>query len=92
MQSELDILCDVSRLLNGAKIPCMVAGSIAMAYHGYVRATRDVDIVIQLLPIGLKRFVSSFGHPYGADLEVISSLEHQQVFHLIHCEAVVKVD
>lgn len=41
-----DLLADVVRRLEDADIAYMVTGSVASAFHGEPRATRDLDIVI----------------------------------------------
>lgn len=40
-------LATVSRLLNEAGVAYVVVGGFALAYHGVVRATKDVDILIE---------------------------------------------
>ena len=40
-------LATVCRLLNEADVAYVVVGGFALAYHGVVRATRDVDILIE---------------------------------------------
>jgi hypothetical protein len=41
-----ELLADVVRRFERAHIQYMVTGSIASAYHGEPRATRDIDVVI----------------------------------------------
>ncbi|MBL7669968.1 MAG: hypothetical protein JNM39_05745 [Bdellovibrionaceae bacterium] len=41
-------LLKVASLLNKRKIPYAIAGGYAMALHGIVRATMDVDLVLNL--------------------------------------------
>lgn len=41
--------------LNGAKVRYLVVGGLAVIAHGYLRFTKDVDLVIQLLPDNIKR-------------------------------------
>jgi predicted nucleotidyltransferase len=40
-------LATVCRLLNEAEVTYVVVGGFALAYHGVVRATKDVDILIE---------------------------------------------
>jgi hypothetical protein len=46
------------RALDKAGVRYLVAGGLAVAAHGYLRFTRDVDLVLQLAP---KNIVSAFG-------------------------------
>jgi len=36
------------RALDAASVRCFVAGGLAVNAHGYLRFTRDVDVVLQL--------------------------------------------
>jgi len=38
----------IARALNGANVPFLIVGGIAVIHHGYGRMTRDVDVVIRL--------------------------------------------
>lgn len=40
-------LATVCRLLNEAEVAYVVVGGFALAYHGVVRATKDIDILIE---------------------------------------------
>jgi hypothetical protein len=40
----------IVRALNGAGVPFIVVGGLAVAAHGYGRQTQDIDIVIRLEP------------------------------------------
>src|ERR1051326_3035767 len=44
--SVLDVARDVSRLLRETGVNGAVIGGIAVVLHGYVRTTRDVDILL----------------------------------------------
>jgi len=46
MQSELDILRDVSSRLERCDIAYMLTGSMAMNYYAQPRMTRDIDLVV----------------------------------------------
>ena len=40
----------IVRALNTAKVEYLVVGGLAVNAHGFVRLTRDVDLVLQLDP------------------------------------------
>jgi hypothetical protein len=40
-------LIKVCKLLNAAGVKYVVVGAFALAYHGYIRATKDIDILIE---------------------------------------------
>jgi len=50
------------RALDSAGVRYLVAGGLAVNAHGYLRFTRDVDLVLQLAP---ENIVSAFGAPLG---------------------------
>ena len=37
----------VVRMLNSAKIPYALCGGLAVAFHGHVRATQDIDFLVR---------------------------------------------
>lgn len=41
--------------LNAAEVRYLIVGGLAVNAHGYLRATRDLDLVIQLEPANLRR-------------------------------------
>lgn len=44
IETELDILRDVSQRLESAGIAYMLTGSVAMNYYAQLRMTRDIDL------------------------------------------------
>jgi hypothetical protein len=93
MQNELDIVRDVSHLLDAAGIGYMLTGSMAMNYYAQPRMTRDIDIVVALRREDAERMVKLFSPDYYISREAVdSSIAHQSLFNLIHNESVIKVD
>lgn len=45
----------IVRALNEAGVRYLVAGGLAVNAHGYLRFTKDADVVIQLMPDNIKR-------------------------------------
>jgi hypothetical protein len=52
---KLDSLEQIFCALNAAKVQYLVAGGLAVNAHGYLRYTKDVDFVVQLLPENIKQ-------------------------------------
>jgi len=73
MSEELEILKDVAEKLDGAEIPYMISGSVAMNYYAQPRMTRDIDIVITLEKNDVDRFVSLFEDDYYIDGETVKA-------------------
>jgi len=51
----------IVRALNEAGVRYLVAGGLAVIAHGYLRATKDADLVIQLGPDNIKRGFAALG-------------------------------
>lgn len=51
---ELSSVASIVRILNGADVTYFIVGGVAVNAHGYVRFTKDIDLVIQLNPPNIK--------------------------------------
>lgn len=49
------------RALEGAAVRYLVAGGLAVGAHGYMRFTKDADMVIELLPENIQRAFAALG-------------------------------
>ena len=93
LQTELDVLRDVSQRLTSGRIAFMLTGSMAMNYYAQPRMTRDIDVVVAIKPNDVDRVVALFESEYYLSKESIrESIEHESIFNLIHHESVIKVD
>jgi hypothetical protein len=93
MESELDIVRDVSARLESVGIEYMLTGSMAMNYYAQPRMTRDIDVVLALAERDGERIVQLFSPDYYLSAQaVVSSIVHRSMFNLIHNESVIKVD
>lgn len=93
IESELDVLRDVSQRLDAAGIAFMLTGSLAMSYYAQPRMTRDIDLVVALGADDAARVVRLFAPDYYVDRQAVTrALARHTVFNLIHNESVIKVD
>jgi len=60
MLNELQVLKEVCRRLETAKIPYMLTGSFAANFYAIPRMTRDIDLVIEILRSHLDQFIAAF--------------------------------
>lgn len=51
----------IVRALNSAGVRYLVAGGLAVNAHGYLRFTKDADLVIQLIPDNVTRAFAALG-------------------------------
>lgn len=93
IETELDILRDVSHRLESAEVAFMLTGSVAMNYYAQPRMTRDIDLVVALEGAQTERFVRLFEAEYYVDRRVVASaITQRSMFNLIHNETIIKVD
>ena len=71
----------------------MLTGSMAMNYYAQPRMTRDIDLVVALVPQDTDTVVHLFAPDYYVSPDAVSrSIAHESIFNLIHQESVIKVD
>jgi hypothetical protein len=93
IETELDVLRDVSRRLEGAGISFMLTGSVAMNYYAQPRMTRDIDLVVSLNETQTEEFLRLFESEYYLDRQTVAhAIGRRRMFNLIHTDAVIKVD
>ena len=93
IETELDVLRDVSRRLDSAGIAYMLTGSMAMNYYAQPRMTRDIDLVVALEGFQPESFVRLFEPDYYVDSQAVAkAIAQRSMFNLIHNGAVIKVD
>jgi hypothetical protein len=93
ISEELEVLKEVTELLDRGKIPYMVTGSMATNFYTVPRMTRDIDIVVELAEKDLSRFISLFESDYYLDSETVrGAVKDRGMFNLIQNEYVIKID
>ena len=89
----VDALEPVARILEAMNINFYVGGSVASSFHGASRSTLDVDLVADLKPADIDRFVSDLKDEYYVSKEAIKeAIARLSCFNLIHLESSFKVD
>jgi hypothetical protein len=92
MTSE-DALKVILSKLDECGIPYMITGSFASNIHGFPRATQDADVVIEVVPRTLERFLESLGPAFYLSREAaMDALNREQMFNVVHLETGFKVD
>jgi hypothetical protein len=93
MNSELEVLRDVVARLDGARIPYMLTGSVAMSVYAEPRMTRDIDIVVELAAGDPRRVVELFSPDYYVSDEAVRhAIKARSLFNLFNLSKLVKVD
>lgn len=93
VQDEIAILRDISNRFESAGIAFMLTGSMAMNYYSQPRMTRDIDLVVALLPQDAGSLVGLLTPDYYISQEAVAAaISAHSMFNVIHHETVVKVD
>jgi hypothetical protein len=89
-----DLLRYVSEALNRLDLPYAVGGSVAAMAYGEPRFTRDLDVVVQLDPASVDRFLAAFPRPafYVDPPLVRETARRGGTFNVIHPESGLKLD
>ncbi len=71
----------------------MLTGSFAANFYSVPRMTRDIDIVLEIIPTNVDAFVQTFEADfYIAKASIKEAIEHQGMFNIIHLDTVFKID
>jgi hypothetical protein len=90
---ELEVLHVVVSRLDAAGFAYMLSGSVALGAYATPRMTRDLDLVIEIEPADVDRFVAAFESGFYCDAEAVRrSVASRRMVNLIELERVVKVD
>jgi hypothetical protein len=93
VSDEIAVLKLVAGALDAAGIDYMVTGSLALSAYAVPRMTRDVDLVVALVPDDADRLCAHLGDDFDCHPESIrSAIVRGSMFNLIHSTRVVKVD
>lgn len=93
MSEELEVLKEVARRLDRARILYMVTGSIAANFYTVPRMTRDIDVVVELSERDIGRFITLFEDDYYLNPQTVrEAVKRKGMFNLIHNQRVIKVD
>lgn len=94
MNSPQEFLLRVTGLLDAAGVNYMVTGSIASAFYGEPRATRDIDLVIECGTRALARFIKLCDESgwYVSEEAARAALANRGMFNVIDPESGLKAD
>ena len=93
IQTELDVLRDVSQRLTAGGVAFMLTGSVAMNYYTQPRMTRDIDLVVAVTSEQIDRLITMFEADYYVDRSMVAkAIAQRSMFNLIHNETIIKLD
>lgn len=93
IETELDLLRDVSERLTSGGVAFMLTGSVAMNYYAQPRMTRDIDLVVSLVADQTDLVIRLFEDDYYIDRQAVANaIARRSIFNIIHNRTVIKLD
>lgn len=92
--SQQKLLERVVQSLERLSIPYMITGSVASSLQGEPRSTHDIDIVVLLKKVDVKRLAQDFPAPdfFLDEQSALEAVETETMFNLIHVKEGDKID
>lgn len=93
MASQVKAIHTALDALHTAELQFMLVGSIAASYHGFSRATHDLDVVIALDAGDVTKLADALGDEFFLDVEsACEAVRRSDMFNAIHMPSGVKID
>ncbi|NJK87634.1 MAG: hypothetical protein HC906_18330 [Bacteroidales bacterium] len=86
-------LREVVSLLDNGKLPYLISGSLAYNFYAVPRATRDIDVIIEMGEKDIDFFIFNLKNKYYFNKSAIEDAVHRKnMFNIIHFESGYKLD
>ena len=90
---QIDVVLQVTSVLDALDIPYALGGSFASGAYGVMRSTLDADLVAELQMDNAVSLADALGVDFYADVEMIrEAIRRRSSFNLIHLSTMFKVD
>lgn len=87
------VLMRFAELVEQLSISYVVGGSLASGAHGEPRTTRDVDVLVELLPERIDPLVAALAPEFYVDRESVrEAVERRRSFNVVHLGLYQKID
>jgi len=88
-----ELLKTVSQTLDSLEIPYMLSGSLALNLYAIPRATRDIDMVVELQEKHIDQFIAAITDKfYFHEATIKEEIKRSGMFNIIHYDSSYKVD
>lgn len=88
-----ELLDIVSQTLDSLEIPYMLSGSLALNLYAIPRATRDIDMIVELQEKHVDQFIAAIKDKfYFHEPTIKEEIKRSGMFNIIHLESSYKVD
>lgn len=92
-ENLLTVAYKVIQVLDQLGIPYLICGSLASSVHGMVRSTNDVDILADMRPNDVCRFIEALREEFYIHEDAVTeAVRDGSSFNVIHYETAFKVD
>jgi hypothetical protein len=93
LTEQITVITLVTDALEALGVPYVIGDSFASAVHGVMRATMDVDLVVDLGLDQAAPFAQTMGSGFYADVEMMrDAIRRRSSFNLVHLDTMFKVD
>ncbi len=87
------LLTEITQTLSGMQIPYMLTGSLAYNIYSIPRATRDIDLIIEMKEKDIEVFLHYIKNKYYYSEQTIrEEVKRKGMFNIIHLESSYKID
>lgn len=92
-EEQNDVLGDFTGRLEKLGIEYMLTGSMALVHYAIPRTTADIDIVIQLFPRDVDKFIKEFETDYYIPQNrARDAVQRKKMFNVLNQQTVMKID
>ena len=93
MSEQLELIKELAKKLDEARIPYMISGSVAMNFYAQPRMTRDVDIIVEMESFQVSKMLDLFQKEfYISKEEMQNAISRKTIFNAIHNTSLIKID
>jgi len=83
----------ISQTLDNLQIPYMLSGSLALNLYAIPRATRDIDMIVELQERHIAQFIAAIKDKfYFSESTIKEEIKRSGMFNIIHLESSYKID
>lgn len=92
-QEQNDVLGDFTNRLNKIGVEYMLVGSMALVHYAMPRATVDIDIVVNISPETIEKFIAEFEIDYYIPINrAKDSVRRKGMFNILNNQTILKID
>jgi hypothetical protein len=88
-----DVLADFTERLEKLGVDYMLVGSMALVHYAIPRSTVDIDIVINVSPENIEKFIAEFENDYYIPSNrAREAVSRKGMFNLLNQQTILKID